>query len=353
MINVNRFDQATRVELYENDQLISWLTINHLKIYVWGKEFTAGGIGGVGTKPEFRKKGYSRAVLDKTVEVLKEDKYDFSLLFGIPNYYYRWGFTSCLPQNSVEIATYQAERAQQTHKISPLLPAHFPSLVSIYNKNNISRTGAVVRNPEHFTTLRLGSTFGIKAEGYVLEKNGQIEGYIILDEAKRRVNACEIGGLNTGVYHSCLAFLAEQAISKRLGSVSATLPQDHPFVLLAREYGATVTANYVYNADGMGRIVSQDNVLKTLEDQLYKNSGLDSEHVALLFKSELGATKLGKGPKSIQIAVDQKTLTQLIFGYRDASSLKFEGKIQTDLTEEILQKMFPLRLSHLSGPDKF
>ena len=50
MINVTDYTLATRIELVQDDQPISWLTLNHLNIRVWGKTFTCGGVGGVGTK---------------------------------------------------------------------------------------------------------------------------------------------------------------------------------------------------------------------------------------------------------------------------------------------------------------
>ncbi|MDD2431051.1 MAG: GNAT family N-acetyltransferase [Firmicutes bacterium] len=353
MINVSRNKQSTRVEFIKDEQPISWLIINHLKIYVWGKEFTCGGIGGVGTKEEFRKKGYSKAVLDKSLEVMREQDYDFSLLFGIPNYYYRWGFASCFPQNRVEIATFQAERATLTHEVEKLLPEHFPRLVEIYNQNNATRTGSVLRDPKEFTKLRVGSHFGIRASGYVFKRDGQIEGYLILDELDRRVNASEIGGINPSVYYSALAFLATKAIEKRVENVSANLPLDHPFALIAREFAATVSANYIYNADGMGRIINQESVLKAIEEDLFKNSNIDPQKTSLLFKTDLENTQIGSGKKVVEISLDQKSLTQLIFGYRDAASLNYEGKLSSDLEIETLALMFPHRISHLSGPDKF
>ena len=352
MINVTDYTLATRIELVQDDQPISWLTLNHLNIRVWGKTFTCGGIGGVGTKEEFRRKGYSRSVLDKSVEVMKDKGFHFSLLFGIPNFYYRWGFASCLPQNRVEIPTYQAERAPLTHEVEEMRPEDFHAIVEIFNDNNKCRTGSVVRDPEHFTKFRLGSHFGVRAQGYVLKKDGQIEGYLVLDQLDRKINAAEIEGRNISAYYSGMAFLAKLAVEKRTEQISANLPADHQFTLIARNYGATVAANYIYNADGMGRIITQEPVLKALEEDLYRNCGLDSETVSLVFSTDLGTTKLGAG-KEAKVEIDQMALTQLIFGYRDPKSLIHEGRLKSDLSPETLTAMFPLRIAHLSGPDKF
>lgn len=353
MINITKDEQRTRLELIQNDEVISYLTIHNLKIYFWGKELKVGGIGGVGTKEKYRQKGYSRAVLDEAIKVMTKDKQDLAMLFGIPDYYYRWGFVSCLPQNHLSLPTYQAERAPLYHKVRPLEQEDFSSLVAIYNQNNLQRTGAVVRDSNRFTRIRLGSHFGQQAEGFVLEKDGIMEGYLVLDKTKRSVNIAEIGGINPSVYYSIIAFVAELAIQRRVSTITANIPQDHPFSLFARDYGLTITVNYVYNADGMGRIINQDNLLQVLASDIFKNSGLNESKDSLVFHTDISKTKLGNGSNVYHIETDQATLTQLLFGYKPVAQAVFENKLKTQLSLQILQKMFPPRIGHLWGPDKF
>ena len=353
MLNIIRKEYSTRIELVENDEVKSWLTIHNLKVFVWGKILTAGGIGGVKTKEEYRHQGYSRAVLDEALKVMLSDKQDLSLLFGIPDYYYRWGFGSCLPQNYISIPTYQAERAVLSHLVRPFTESDYPQILSIYEQNNKYRTGAIVRDLERFR-FRLGSSFWEKAEIYVLTKDAKIEGYLVLDQNKRQVNIAEIETQNPAVYYSMLAFLAKQAIDKRVSAITGNIPWDHPFTLLARDYGLSVTTNYVYNADGMGRIITQDNVLQKLALEIFKNTGLAFNEATLLFSTELGHTKIGQGLESHLIETDQKTLLQLLFGYRSAKECIYENKLDSKtLNTAVLEKMFPLRTAHLYGPDKF
>lgn len=353
VINIVRKEYSTRIELVENDEVKSRLTIHNLKVNVWGKILTAGGIGGVNTKEEYRHQGYSRAVLDEALKVMLNDKQDLSLLFGIPDYYYRWGFGSCLPQNYISIPTYQAERAVLTHLVRPLTEYDYTQILSIYHQNNNYRTGAIVRDLERFR-FRLSSNFGEKAEVYVLTKDETIEGYLVLDQNKRCVNIAEIEAKKPAAYYSGLAFLAKQAIDKRVSAITGNILWDHPFALIARDYGLKATTNYVYNADGMGRIITQGSVLQKLAPEIFSHAGLSSEKITLLFSTELGQTKIGKGPNSHLIETDQKTLLQLLFGYRSAAECSCEKKLDSKtLNTAVLEKMFPLRTAHLYGPDKF
>ncbi len=352
MIKVTRYEKAIRVEMVLNEEVVSWLSINQRKCYLAGKEFTVGAIGGVGTKEEHRHQGYSRAVLDKTLQVMSEDGTELSLLFGIGDYYHRWGYVSCLPQNRLSIATWQAERATLYHHIRPLLETDFPAILEIYKANNQNRTGAIVRDKD-YRKFRLGSTFGEKAIPYILEKEGVIEGYIVLDEAKHSVNLAEIGAATPSVYYSVLAFLAEEAIKKRVSTITGNIPQDHQFALFARSFGLTINVNYVYDADGMGRIINQEKVLKGLEETLFKRCGLDPKKQVITIKTDLGVTVLGQGDFFGSLRTDQMTLTQLLFGYLSVNQTVFTQKLVTDIKIEDLEKMFPLQIAHLWGPDKF
>lgn len=353
MIKVTRYEKTTRVEMVLNDEVVSWLSIHQRKCYIAGKEFTVGAIGGVGTKDEHRHKGYSRAVLDQSIKVMSEDGTELSLLFGIGDYYHRWGYVSCLPQNRLSIATWQAERATKYHQIRPLLDTDFPAILEIYKKDNQNRTGAIVRDKESYRKFRLGSTFGEKAVPYVLERDGLIEGYIVLDDAKHSVNLAEIGASTPAVYYSVLAFLAEEAIKRRVSTITGNIPQDHQFALFARKFGLAINVNYVYDADGMGRIINQEKVLKGLEEPLFKRCGLDPQKQAITVETDLGVTVLGQGDYYGSLKTDQMTLTQLLFGYLAVNQTIFTKNLITDMKMEDLEKMFPLQIAHLWGPDKF
>src|SRR3954447_25360591 len=59
------------------------------------------GIGGVGTDEEYRNRGYSRRVLERCVELMRAGDASFSTLYGITDYYPKFGFAMAGPENTV------------------------------------------------------------------------------------------------------------------------------------------------------------------------------------------------------------------------------------------------------------
>ncbi|GAH73251.1 unnamed protein product, partial [marine sediment metagenome] len=99
-----------------------------------------GGIGGVWTKPEHRKQGHMRAVMDRAVEFMREEGFDLSLLFGITDFYPRWGYATMIPDQRLTIATENALRAASDLKVRAYRRGEMPKLDRIYNSLNALRT---------------------------------------------------------------------------------------------------------------------------------------------------------------------------------------------------------------------
>ena len=71
-----------------------------------------GGIAGVGTKKEHRMKGYASVVLDASTELMQERGYDMGMLFGIRNFYHRFGYGVAFPIPRLFVKTENLLRAK-------------------------------------------------------------------------------------------------------------------------------------------------------------------------------------------------------------------------------------------------
>ena len=71
-----------------------------------------GGVAGVNTDPVAREQGLARRLLTFAVEWMRDQGFDWSGLFGIPNFYTRFGYASALPEYELVIATARAEMAR-------------------------------------------------------------------------------------------------------------------------------------------------------------------------------------------------------------------------------------------------
>ena len=79
-IRVTLVDEAT------GDHL-SWATVIEQELRFGVSSFRCGGIGGVATPNEHRRKGYSTIVMKAAVQYMRTQGYPMTYLFGISNYY--------------------------------------------------------------------------------------------------------------------------------------------------------------------------------------------------------------------------------------------------------------------------
>src|SRR3954465_13156032 len=75
------------------------------------------GIGGVGTEEEFRHRGYSRRVMETAVQQMQRGDAALSTLFGIQDFYQKFGYETTGPEYSVILPLEDASAAR--HALPP------------------------------------------------------------------------------------------------------------------------------------------------------------------------------------------------------------------------------------------
>ncbi len=65
------------------------------------------------TQQKHRLKGYARRLLSDTVEYVTRRGYAVSMLFGIPDFYHRFGFLPAIPEHTTVVATRDAEQVAE------------------------------------------------------------------------------------------------------------------------------------------------------------------------------------------------------------------------------------------------
>lgn len=81
----------------ERGEMMSTFTVSDFTIHFDGSSSPMGGIGGVATLPEYRRRGGVRACFEAALPDMYENGYDFSYLFPFSTAYYRkFGYESCV-----------------------------------------------------------------------------------------------------------------------------------------------------------------------------------------------------------------------------------------------------------------
>src|SRR5437868_6051335 len=93
----------TRAELRVDGRSVSRIFIVPFTLRVGAATLQMDGIGGVETEKEHRRRGYSRRVLEATVEWMRQRDAALSMLYGIPDFYPKFGYATAGPDHSIEL----------------------------------------------------------------------------------------------------------------------------------------------------------------------------------------------------------------------------------------------------------
>ena len=97
-------DAAHWAAFDEDGQMMSTFTISDYHIRFDGKVCTMGGVGGVATLPQYRRRGGIRACFQAALPELYGTGYDFSFLYPFSTAYYRkFGYACCVQKYGWEV----------------------------------------------------------------------------------------------------------------------------------------------------------------------------------------------------------------------------------------------------------
>ncbi|MCX7016914.1 MAG: GNAT family N-acetyltransferase [Candidatus Sumerlaeota bacterium] len=199
-----------------------------------------GGVGAVATHQDFRRHGLMDLTARASVEAMRALGYDMSVLFGIANFYHRYGYTRawCPETTVVNLPSLPSEKPSvRIHKFAP---RPRPDIAALYNREHRRVTGSAVR-----PTYQRGH-FASPSEGYLwADGRGQPIGYVIV---KRHPGFLEVFETAGDVEQSLrvVASLARRAPYPEVRF--ATLPYNTPLARRLRQGNCRVETRFQRNA---------------------------------------------------------------------------------------------------------
>ena len=365
-----RTDGVWKISLsIEDEQDVSRLWIHEYQMRFGTALLKLGGIAGVGTVEEHRNKGYSRRIMEDSTAFMTENGFDVAMLFGIPNFYPKFGYATVLPETWVELDTAEAQAAVSTYQIRKFETGDVPKILALYAASNAERTGTPLRDETRWKGFKMGSDFGIVAAPFVvLDEAGEVIGYFVCDDTEEKCILCDIGFQNRTIFETVVCFLGNRA--KRIGAaqIECSMPADHPFAIFCRRYGCRTDTQNPKNRGGMMRIINQSSTLKAitgdLEKRLRRSAHLSQWSGKILISTELGQDCLGidrgrvtytsSKANAFHLEMPQDKLIQLMMGRRSIEDLVIEPDVAvTGGIIPVLQTLFPLDYPHVWWPDRF
>lgn len=354
-MRVTDAEGSHKVELLLDGTALSWLSVIDLEVKVGSVYLKMGGMGGVGTLEQHRMKGYSKKVLEHSVDYMTKMGYDISMLYGIPDFYDRWGYASTLPDYKFTVPLRNARRAREGLHARPMTKEDAHQVLDIYELTNKDRTGPVRRHRDTWFRFRKGTDWRILADGTVFEDgSGKIVGYYASDRWPRVMRITEVGATETRFYENLLRHAATVADQKQATELEVFVPFDHDFANLCKRMGCTVKLDYQYDAMGMGRIIGLRSTLEKLAPELSRRIEQANFKVGasgLTFRTDIGdvtleltssGVVLSQGVSDNQVGISQSTLLQLILGYRTVADVLADQTTKTvGGVRGALEAMFP------------
>ncbi len=355
-------------EMLIDDKVVCWLGVIDFTMRIGAGTARMAGIAGVETRHEHRKKGYMRILFADTVTYMQQQGYDVTMLYGIPDFYTKFGYAVCLSTPSLKLQTRDAELARsiaQPITTAPTTPADWPAIIDLFNQRNAARTCSMARAADTFKGFQKGSYWDVRAESVAIrDSHDRIAGYVVWDQNAEAVHVVELEVADEALYPALLAMLAQEAVKKRCGDITFHLPLDHPFGEFAQRYGCEWSVRHFRHANGMGRILNQaslfDKLMPTLRTRVAQ-SPMRDHSFALILRTDLGETTLmfgapGEQPGGV-LDLSQDRLMQLVLGYRSARDVLNDPAVQAQSTHpnfrEWLDVLFPRGYPHNWLPDYF
>jgi len=367
-VRTRKLRGAHAVEYMLAGEEVSHLCVRDFRMRVGSAILRMGGIADVETKEAYRGRGYARQVLDRALPLMRKEGYDISTLFGVSDFYPRWGYAPIFPETGLTLATEDAARAQQVYRLRPLGRDEVGATLDLYRRNNARRTGAIVRGRDRWAGFRLGSRWGRPVSAYgAFDPAGRLMGYVVLDRSPTEAIMVEIGYRREEVFGTLLAAGMRQARRAKAQQIHALVPPDHPFLEYCQRLGCRLTLQYHRSGGAMGRIINLATCFARLTPELTRRLGsgplpwtgrlrIETDIGEVILRLEQGAVTCDDpgGAADASFHLGQALLTQLIFGYtRPAEALRAGDGSLRGAPVQLIEALFPRGHAYVWRPDHF
>jgi len=279
--------------------------------------------------PAFQGRGYGGATVRSAVDYCRARGLALGLLYGIPEFYPRYGFVPVLPRLSTELSAERVADSFRPLALVPMSPGDIPDVTAMYHETLGSCALAVRRGTGEWLWRYRSPKAGWNL---LVARGGQADliAYARLETDLREPGAALVreAGVRAGPEAvGLLCALAARALNQGLGRLRLVLPPREPLVRAALLLGAE--QRYRPATSGMAVVTSWQAVLP---EGYSVETGFQPGSLLLRHADR---PLLGAGPR---------LMTQMVLGYRAAADLLMlpdVDRLGTRDDEEELARSFP------------
>lgn len=172
-------ERADVLGWFDGENLVSQLAVYPMKVKIFSRTYSMGGLTGVGTYPEYSNQGLMHKLLEKALKNMRKNEQYITYLFpySIP-YYRRKGWEIISDKISYEIEDYQLPKSKQVKGDVRRVDVDSEELKRTYDRYAQHTHGAIIRDELAWNEYWLWDSDDIMSAIYYNEDN-EPDGYVI------------------------------------------------------------------------------------------------------------------------------------------------------------------------------
>jgi len=321
-------DGAMRVEIAHDGRCLSRLGIIPLTVTIGVARVRVDGIAGVETVEDARRRGLARRIMEaavagmRTGTVWPADPAALSILFGVPDFYERFGYAPAGPDPSLALTDLaRASPLAAGWTVRPGTVADLPAMQALYARSTDRSVGAAVRPPGGRVWAILAAAVADPTHDecrVVVDPHGAVAAYVwrardswAVDPEEEFPRALTVGEAIAvdpvaadALLAGCRAWaVAESAHRPGISCVRLAVPPDGTVCAAATRQDATLTLRWRSSGGFMGRTLDVRRLLEALVPELshrVRASAVTTSH-ALRIATELGRVTLDVSPHGVSV----------------------------------------------------
>ncbi|RIX49336.1 GNAT family N-acetyltransferase [Paenibacillus nanensis] len=361
LLKDSSYDPQTTWYASVDGQIASTVQIFPLRIRVGQAELKIGGIGSVGTDPNYRGMGLAHRILHAQCEWMKRNDYDATLLLAVIHAFYEKAGWKLIPEKAYSIAKPALIEPSEGFDIIPFEPQHLQKLRSIYEQFNDKRTYTLIRDKAYWDDL-LSWPAWYQADCRLLRHNGRIVAYGLIEKTEgEKPFIQELAYLPEAADEAAALFTALCQLPPNATHVLAKWPDDHK---LADYYKQHHAEQFELNVS-MWKMIDCRSMFRKLQPELEQRiHHSEFAHLPLHLELHIGVNRLwlhyrnqrlsisgqpDPGAAYVTLRLDPyRLISSVIFGYQPA-----EEDEADEAASKLLQVLFPKQQAVFYLTDKF
>lgn len=354
--------EHTRVA-FKQGQIVGALRITTDTIRIGEARLKMGGLGWIAVNDAFRGQGIASAMIGDALAYMRRHKYHVSMLFGVVDFYHRFGFATMLSDFLTSVDVLEAEMATHVpYKVRSGKPGDIGAIQKLHNAGEGDVACSIVRSSAHLTN----QWERWKSVRVITDQRGKVQAYFLPRTVREGLLVEELGLANHEACGAVLHACAQLALEQHAPQIQFSAPPCHPFLKYLLQYESKYEMHVRRNRDGMMTVVDLGETLESMipewESTLAQRALVhERAEVTLLIekkpfriRANRGAIDVSPNSGDNKMSISDVEFVQLLSGYRYLDEILLSRRrILTPASRALLQVLFPKRIPFVWPVDHF